>query len=205
MAKVLKHFKKIFTASIFIFLTGCATLPAAQAPQNQKSTWDKRAETLSDIQAWNLKAQIALRANNTAQTASLNWQQTHRHYSLQLFGPLGADTFILDGKPGSVTLQDPHGKTFHASSPETLLTQQTGWHLPVSDLFYWVRGLPVPGKPAQKHFDNFNHLTVLTQDGWNIRFLRYTSIGNVDLPSKIFMVNPQLNVKLIISEWHLKN
>ena len=64
-----------------------------------------------------------------------------------------------------------------------------------------IRGLPVPSTPAQTRFDAYNHLTYLVQDGWRIQFLRYTSIRNTDVPSKIFLSNAQLNVKVIVNRW----
>ena len=45
-------------------------------------------------------------------------------------------------------LQTSDGKRYNAASPEQLLAEQWGFHLPVSNMKYWVRGLPVPGIPA---------------------------------------------------------
>ncbi len=186
-----------------LWLTSCATTPSAIAPQNKSLSWDNRVQTLSGIENWDLKALIAIRNNADANSASLTWQQKKQNYSLSLFGPLGTNSFVLTGAPGKVTLQNPQGQTFSAATPELLLAQQTGWQLPVSYLQYWIRGLPVPNVPAEKHFDTYNHLSELTQQGWKVQFLRYTSTGHVDLPSKIFINSPTLSVKIIISQWQL--
>lgn len=186
-----------------ILLASCATTPSAIAPQNQTVSWDNRVQTLSDIQNWDLKALIAIRTQADAESASLSWQQNKQNYTLNLFGPLGSNAFLLKGTPSKVTLQNPKGQTFSAVTPELLLAQQTGWQLPVSYLQYWIRGLPVPNLPAEKHFDAYNHLSELTQQGWKVQFLRYTSTSHVDLPSKIFINSPNLSVKIIISRWQL--
>lgn len=187
----------------FLWLTGCATLPAPQTPVNKNIDWNTRAETLSSIQEWDIKAQIGVRTNAEAQSASLSWQQHEKNYTIQVFGPMGVNSYVLTGSPKRVELLNAQGKAYYAKTPEELFIKQTGWNLPVSDLFYWIRGLPVAGIPADKHFDSFNHLTELTQDGWKIRYLRYTSVDNIDLPSKIYLENPRLNVKIIISQWYL--
>jgi outer membrane lipoprotein LolB len=186
-----------------LWLASCATTPSATAPQNKSAAWDDRVQTLSGIQDWDLNALIAIRARADGDSASLRWQQKKQNYTLNLFGPLGTNSFILRGEPGKVTLQNPKGQTFSAKTPELLVAQQTGWQLPVSYLSYWIRGLPVPNIPAEKHFDAYNHLSELTQEGWKVQFLRYTSTHHIDLPSKIFINSPTLSVKIIISQWQL--
>lgn len=188
-----------------LWLTSCATTPASTAPQNNTQDWGSRAHSLSEIQQWNLKALIAIRnmAKNENVTANLQWQQSARHYTILLFGPLGSGTAKLTGAPGNVKLETSDGKTFSAPTPERLLTQQTNWDLPVSNLYYWIRGLPVPNLPAEKQFDAYHHLTELQQQGWKVQFLSYTSTNQIDVPSKIFLFNPQMNVKIVIKEWNL--
>jgi len=188
---------------ISFWLTSCTFLqPAALAPQNKSLGWSTREQTLSQIKTWNLKGLIAIRTDKGADSASLNWQQHNQHYMLSLFGPLGTNAYKLSGFPGKVTLINPKGQTFSADSPEQLLAQQTGWRLPLSNLNYWIRGLPAPGA-ATKQLDQYNHIIQMHQGSWEIRYLRYTSVGNHDLPNKIFINSPQLSVKIIISEWQI--
>jgi outer membrane lipoprotein LolB len=191
----------LFVSSLW--LSSCVTTPSTIAPQNQSLAWDARVQTLSSVQNWDLNALIAIRAHSDANSASLHWQQNKQHYSISLFGPLGTNSFVLTGEPGKVTLQNPKGQKFSASTPELLLAEQTGWQLPVSYLQYWIRGLPVPNLAAEKQFDTYHHLTELMQQGWKVQFLRYTSTNQVDLPSKIFINSSDLSVKIIISQWQL--
>ena len=193
--------KRIFFTAFALGLASCATLPAPETPKNETLPWDSRVQTLSSIESWDIKGLIAIRTNKDAESANLNWQQNRQSFIINILGPLGSNSYTLVGSPGKVELTNPKGKKFYAESPEALLTQQTGWRLPVSHLKYWVRGLPVPGMAANKHYDAYHHLTELTQDGWQVQFLRYTSAHQVDLPSKIFLNSTNLNVKIIISQW----
>ncbi len=187
-----------------LWLTSCAnTTPQSQTPLNKNVSWDSRVQTLSGIENWDLNALIAIRNRKDDATASLTWQQNRKNYTLNVFGPLGTNPIKLSGKPGQVALQNAHGQIFYASTPEALLAQQTGYQLPVSGLYYWIRGLPVPGTPSQTHFDTYHHLVELDQQGWKIQYLRYTSVHQIDLPTKIFLVSPDLSVKIIINKWQL--
>ena len=87
--------------------------------------------------------------------------------------------------------------------PKFSLVKETGWNLPVSDLAYWIRGLPAPGSEAVKHFDQFHHLIELDQKGWRIQYLRYSNVNQIDLPTKIFMNYPRMSVKIVINSWQI--
>jgi outer membrane lipoprotein LolB len=187
-------------------LSSCATVsspPPVAVPQLEAPSWGNRVQTLSNLQEWDLNALIAIRANTTRQagSANLKWKQSQQRYDILLFGPLGAGAMKLAGTPGQVSLETADGKQFSAATPEALLRQQSGWNLPVSSLLYWIRGLPVPKLPAQKSFDAEHRLRQLSQQGWTIEYLRYQSIGKIDLPDKILLGNAEVNVKIIIKNW----
>jgi outer membrane lipoprotein LolB len=186
----------------FCVLSSCALAPPLQeSPQNKAISWDSRTAELSKISTWNLTALIAIRTQTENNSASLQWQQTPSGYSLYLLGPLGTHSFKLTGNASHVTLENSQGQKSSANTPELLLAEQTGWKLPVSNLRYWIRGIPVPGIPVQKSLDAYSHLTALTQQGWRVDFLRYSAVNQVDLPTKIFITSPDLTVKIIIKHW----
>lgn len=202
----MRNYLKGILLIVFFGLTSCASL--SQKPQTleapkQSSTWENRVATLSAIEDWNLKGALAARNNRDAFSANWQWHQNQANYTLALFGPLGSGSLQLTGSPHMVLLETSDGKKLTATSPETLLEQQLGWRLPVSSLYYWVRGLPVPGIPSQKQLDSSNRLTTLLQQGWRIEYSRYTSINHLDLPSKMLLNNAALNVKIIINQWQL--
>lgn len=197
--------KKILLLFIAAFLlTSCATTPPQAISQDKNLDWGTRVNTLSEIQTWDLKALISMRQRDQradAWSATLQWRQTGHSYHIALFGPLGSHHYELTGTPGNVQLATANGKIFTAKTPEALLRDQTGSEVPVSNLYYWIRGLPVPNIPAQKQFDAYHHLVLLKQQDWVIQYLRYTAVNNIDIPNKIFLENPQLNVKILINQW----
>jgi outer membrane lipoprotein LolB len=175
------------------------------APDTKAVPVENRVTSLSSIQNWNVDAMIAIRNNakNDSGTANMKWQQSRSNYNISLFGPLGSNSVKLAGRPGRVSMETSDGKKSSASTPEALLAQKTGWQIPVSNLYYWIRGLPVPTMPAQKSYDNANHLVQLVQQGWTVRFQNYTSVNQIDLPTKIFLTDPTLNVKIVVNQWNI--
>jgi len=183
-----------------LILSSCASLPPPSKPQ--QISLKTRQQQLAEMNQWNLQGLIAIHSPQDTGSVNINWQQNDQSYLIFLFGPMGANAVQISGKPGSVSLQDAQGKVFHASNPEQLLYSQTGWQLPVSNLYYWARGLPVPQLPAQSEYDAYHRLTHLHQNNWHIWYKQYALFKQRELPSKIVLTHPQLNIKLVIYQWN---
>lgn len=190
-------------------LTACArqiaVKPDVTPPENKKIEPEKRAKKLVTLDKWNIRGQLGVNDGKEAWSAQVYWQQRGSIYSIQLFGPFAGGSMKINGKPGKVILTDASNKKVQAKSADALFVQQTGWNLPITDMLYWIKATPAPGKEAQKTYDQFNHLTQLKQAGWTITYSRYTSDRGVDLPSKIEMANNPLKIKIIVSDWKLFN
>lgn len=154
-------------------------------------------------QNWSLSGMIAARTSNNAWSASIQWRQQGSQYQIALFGPLGTQAVNLFGMNGFAELNTADGKRFVSSSPEELLASQTGWRLPVSNLYFWIRGMPVPQARSAAQYDAAHHLIALDQNGWSVRYLNYMHIGNYYLPARIFLYHPALNVKILINQWQI--
>jgi outer membrane lipoprotein LolB len=102
-----------------------------------------------------------------------------------------------------VTLQTSDGKSFHAASAEQLLTKNWGFNLPVSNMRYWIRSLPVPDMAANTQYDSKGRLATLVQQGWRIDYLNYSNVGGVDLPERLSITSPALRVKIVVYQWRL--
>jgi len=177
-------------------------MPAHQKqPYNQLLSWSVRKKQLNQIQHWQIQGAVAVRTSQKSFSATVNWKQCQSKYQINLFGPLGIGAVNLGGQTGHVVLQTSDHKKFVASNPEQLLQQQFGWHLPVSGLRYWIRGLPIPKVTAIKQFDRYHHLVTLQQQGWRIRYLQYMGVDHVDLPCKVFLDNPLLHLRIVVSRW----
>lgn len=196
--------QKMLGASLLltVLATGCTTVstPPSQAPL-QTRTWPQREAILSRLQSWHLNGKIAVQTSRQSGSATVDWQQQHDHYKVSLLGPLGSHGMILTGRRGAVTLVTANGQRYSASSPESLLARNWGFHLPISHLMYWVRGLPVPGIAHHSQFDRYDRLVFLNQDGWRVNYQSYTNRRGIDLPNRMSIESPSLRSKIIIYQW----
>lgn len=183
-------------------LTACAPpKPASFAPANIPMPVEKREQQTATVSSWVVTGAMAAKNQQKSWTASVNWQQQGANkYQIRLFGPLGGGTVLIEKDGNLVTLKDgPKTKT--ANNADELLQSETGIRLPVSKLYYWVRGIPAPGKVQSAKYDEYNHLTYLKQSGYTVEYLRYTSVKNIDLPSKITMQGNGITIKFVIKNW----
>lgn len=188
-------------AVIICSLSSCTSLAPPKQKQPVALSWAERKQILEKMDSWQLQGAIAIRAPQNSGSASITWKQAQQNYTLSIFGPFGASAVQISGQPGLVTLQNAQGKQFSAANAEQLLREQTGWNLPVSSLYYWARGLPVPSLPQQSTFDALHRLSQLQQQDWQIAFTQYAVFDGIELPTRIVLVHPQLNIKMVISQW----
>ncbi len=186
------------------FLAACST---TTPPLNQNVSWHARSQQLATITAFTIHGAVALRDGKQAQNASFYFTaQNASHYRLALYGPLGVGRTTLIGTDNGVTLQMSNGKVYSADSPEELMREQLGWSLPVSNLYYWVRGLPAPHTRHHQQFDAYHHVIEMQQQGWHIDYENYMQVGNFDLPAKIrWQRGKNLRAVLVISSWKVND
>lgn len=156
------------------------------------------------IEGWQISGRVGIITTQEGQTVSYRWIQDGKRYFIQFIGPLGSGT-TLTGYPSGVKLKNQEGRVFTGHNPEALLRAQVGWTIPVSNLYYWIRGESAPNVSAKAQYDEQHHLVDLTQQGWHIQYQDYTPVDGFDLPRRINLTQKNVKVKIFINKWHIKN
>ncbi len=188
------------------FLTACSppppvvsSLPAAPMVEHPSA----KHQSAADLASWRITGAIAAKKKNKAWSASLTWQQfSANQYLIRLFGPLGGGTMIIEKKGALITYRDGQ-KILKSTDADQLLAQETGFHLPIHHLYYWVRGLAAPGVTHKSQFNQDGQLIALTQAGYTLHYTAYTTVDNLVLPTKIQLENQEGTVKLVIKHWQI--
>lgn len=200
MRDLMTNILRFLVLACFFLLNACTTLSINQTAVSQKLSWQKRQFQLNNIHQWEIKGAIAVRAQDKADSASFNWQQDKEDYVIDLFGPLGMGAVNLEKNKQSIKLsQSKH--SWQATSPEELMLEVLGWDLPISNLVYWIRGIPAPKAKFQLKLDEYNHLETLYQQGWEIRYESYKTAQGVDLPKKIILKRDGLVIRIAVITW----
>lgn len=186
---------RIVLIGLLIFLVGCSSSVKRQEGSTPNITSEASAISAD---RWYAKGRLAVTHGKKGGNASFIWQQFQDRYQIRMHGPFGAGSILITGMSSGVFAQEANGKKHRASSPEQLMQRLVGWHLPLSGLRYWIRGIPIPNVPVTtKHLNDRDLLNSFVQKGWTIRYNEYQDL----LPKKIELHHPKLKIKLIITAW----
>jgi len=182
----------LLSTLILTGLTGCASL----------INTDSNEHALSQLERWDITGKISIRSPNEAATGYLSWNQNGSRYELFISGPLGQGSTSIKGNDQQTQLLLPgwqHPQT--AENPETLMQQHLGWHFPIQDIFYWIKGQPAPGTEFTLKQDDYGMTESLTQHGWRIEYSRYQQHQTYWLPGRVSIKGHDHRFILSINKW----
>ena len=195
--------RNLLVPCLVLLLAGCAGLgPRESLDGNGNSQdWALHKERVVTIDGWQISGKIGIRSPQESGSGTLFWLQRQDYFDIRLSGPLGRGATRLTGRPDAVALEVAGQGRFEADSPEALVQSQLGWQLPVSNLLWWVRGLPAPDSRSRVSLDGQSRLAKLRQDGWDVEYLGYTEENRFALPSRIKLSGHDLQITLVIKDW----
>jgi outer membrane lipoprotein LolB len=183
-----------------LLLAGCAAAPSLPVPAPAAA--EARREALQAREAWALAGRVAVAAAGGGATASLDWRQSASRSELALRGPFGARALAVTVNGTDISLSDGDGR-LEGADARAFLEAQLGADLPVSQLRYWVLGIPAPGTPYEETAGPDGLPIRLVQQGWAIAFERYRPEDGLWLPSRITAEAGTTRVRLVVSRWDL--
>lgn len=194
---------KFFLPMLFcILFISCAKHKMPEASMQKSEQESQKTTNKNPPSTFKLTGAIALNNNGKGWNAGLIWaQQGPNAYNIRLTGPLGGKTVIIT-KQGSIVTYQEGSKVIKANNESELLAQKANMHLPVHNLYYWVRGIPAPGSVSFSKKDNFNNYAVISQDGYTITYPQYNTKKNgVRLPRTVKITKQNLTIKIVIKSW----
>lgn len=182
-------------------LFGCASIKPASEAASPPEINAQHLSSLRDITIFSAQGRIGVQTEGRGFSGSMQWQHDAASDQVSLYSPLGSQVASIERTANLVTLKDSNGKQYTASSAEKLTEENLGWSLPMRGMSDWVLGRPTSGKIESSAWDNQGKLTRLKQDGWDIAYEQYSEIAGHQLPGKVTLRSPKVNLKLIIEHW----
>lgn len=193
-----------------LLVSSCAKLvipPPTPTDYFQNTPWEVREKRLNAFVQWDIRGSFSLdNGDGKLHIASFTWSQQGQTYNIFIHSALNLYNATIKGSAGKAWLYRGDRPPVKASSPEELMQQELGYQLPISNLQFWIRGLPAVAKYSAT-YDQWGHLQTLRQNGWTINFERYRPMvnppfKNVDVPGLLDMQRGKLRVKIAITGWN---
>jgi len=166
-----------------LFAAGCATLTGVPVE-------DSALE-------FQLQGRIALRYGNEGGSARIDWRHAPAADDLFVTNPMGQGIARISRQAEQVKLVTADGKDYEAKDAESLTERVLGWRLPLAGLPDWVRGRPVPGRPAQVKKDDNGRPKEIAQDDWNVEYTAWQG----ELPSRLTLSRTGIQIRLVVDQW----
>lgn len=195
--------RALIISSALILLAGCAGFASKESVEGtgNPAIWQAHKQQIDAIDGWQINGKIGIRAPSDSGSATLFWLQRQGYFDIRLAGPLSVGSARISGYTDDVVLDLSAQGRFHSNSAEDLLEKGLGWRLPLTHLFWWVRGLPAPDSQSQVTLDSDSRLNQLEQDGWRIQYLSYIEQDGYTLPERIKLKGQNLHITLVIKDW----
>lgn len=193
--------------ALLMLAAGCAVPVSRPADAQLERLWAAHSAALHPVSHWDLRGRLAVRTDSRGGQASLSWRREASRHSIQLNGPFGSGAVRVTQDPQGARLQDAENRVFEAANAEQLVALYTGWNLPIANLDWWLRGLPVPEHPSLRELDDAGRLRLLQQQGWTVRYQEYMRVEALDLPSRLTLTRapegllPGMEARFVIERW----
>ena len=182
-----------------LLLHACAARRGLDLPD--LPDWDTRLAVLEAQDQWEFTGRIGASAGDEGFNGKLRWRQHNNDFSATVNGPLGAGTVRIEGNSGHVTLTDKQGEATELTDAELDLRLRYGWTIPVNSLRFWALGIPDPSVSTVTSFGDNGLVDEMQQGNWLVTFAEYRDAGGQPMPRRIFAVNADAKVRLVIDKW----
>lgn len=191
--------RRAAACSILMLAAGCATLP----PAGETEGWPVRRAELQTLQTWTLNGRVAVSTAADGFSGGLAWRQEGPRAEIELRGPLGGVALAIRLDGAAMTVTDGNGDSVEGEAAQDFVAAEIGAPLPMSELRYWLIGVPAPDLPHRETIGADGRLAGLEQAGWHLRYARYETVDGLALPARIEIESTAARLRLVVSSWSL--
>ena len=179
---------------LLVALTGCTTLPPETAPALPLGQ--------AFIPSFEITGRISVRHEKDGFSGNLLWRHVHGADEFVVQSPFGQGVARVTQNQQGATLEMADGKILRAQTAEDLTQQALGFRLPLGGMPRWVQALAQSGDAELRHAHD-GTLAYLSEQGWQIEYLSYQTLGTATLPNKLTLQNAELKLRLVIDDWQV--
>jgi outer membrane biogenesis lipoprotein LolB len=125
----------------------------------------------------------------------------HGRTVLLVSASLGTAGFLLEGRPGDWCVRTTRRGPRRIRRLGRFLRRWLGGDVPIASARYWIFALPAPGRASYIRYDRHRRVRLIRQEGWSVRYRRYTVLAGRALPDRLRLTHRGLLLKLLVDRW----
>ncbi len=194
-----------FGIVLLLLLGGCSSLPKLPVGEQSHKDWAQYQLQAGRVQQWYIHGRAAIFVADEVHNVGLKWRHSPDEFTITMEAPFGQGVVRLESIPGNalVKLSLPDTNAIYGENAEAILDQRLGWSIPVSELEFWIKGLPSKPETFTRVLNGDGRLRSLQQKDWSITYLDYFAFDHPaqGLPKKLYLKHDKLALKIVIDSW----
>jgi outer membrane lipoprotein LolB len=188
--------------AVLALLSACRTAPPrAVIGPGADAPWPEQRAALERLDRYSLAGRVAVAANGQGFSASLRYQQQPRSSELALDGPMGIGGLRVALADEDVSVSTSRGEKLDGEAARVELERRLGFPLPLSELRWWLLGLPAPGQAELNQDAASGEIHGFTQNGWRVSINSRAPGLGFALPKRLDVERGGARMKLIVENW----
>jgi len=181
---------------------GCRTLPpGAPVGPGADAPWPEQRAALEKLDHYALNGRVAVAAQGQGFSATLRYQQQPRGSNLALDGPLGIGGLRVQIDGEDIEIATSRGEKLDGQSARDELERRLGFQLPLTELRWWLLGIPAPGEASVNQDAGSGEIHDFTQGGWRVSINTRAAGLGFSLPQKMTAEREGARLKLFVQGW----
>jgi outer membrane lipoprotein LolB len=187
---------------VLLLSAGCRTLPpGATVGPGAEAPWPEQRAALEKLDRYGLTGRVAVAAQGQGFSASLRYQQQPRRSKLALDGPLGIGGVRVDLEGEQISIATSRGEELDGQAARDELERRLGFQLPLTELRWWLLGIPAPGEASVNQDGNSGEIRDFTQNGWLVSINSRSPALGFALPQRLTAERGGARLKLLVERW----
>lgn len=188
--------------AVLLLVAGCVTRPpGAQVGPGADAPWPEQRAALEKLDRYGLNGRVAVAAQGQGFSASLRYNQEQGRANLALDGPLGIGGLRVDIEGDEIAIATSRGQKLDGQAARDELERRLGFQLPLSELRWWLLGVPAPGEASVNQDGSSGEIRDFTQNGWRVSInTRAPGLGFA-LPQRLTAEREGARLKLLVENW----
>lgn len=185
-----------------LLLAGCRSLPpTAVIGPGADAPWPEQRAALEKLDRYGLNGRVAVAAQGQGFSAGLRYQQQPSRSNLALDGPLGIGGLRIEVEGEDISIATSRGEKLDGEAARGELERRLGFQLPLTELRWWLLGIPAPGESSINQDAGSGEIRDFTQNGWRVSINSRAAGLGFALPQRLTAEREGARLKLLVENW----